>query len=215
MRAAQHRRLRVAASCASAHRHGCAPAPRPGSCRRPRWHRPRRRRPAPRHRRRWRGTPVRAGTRGCDTVAGVANSATCLTATSRGGRVVAPLPFGQRLDQRHEHAQHPLVARHPAFLHPPQRRRAGGVAGQDHQVAARIEQPLDRPWWSDRRCRRHRARRRAYAHCRRNRRTAGPAARCATASSTVSPPSPESKMPTAIAYSLVLAPRTQTRIRWI
>ena len=42
-----------------------------------------------------------------DTVAGVAKSATCLTATSRGGRVIPPITFGQSLDQRYEYAQNP------------------------------------------------------------------------------------------------------------
>ena len=59
--------------------------------------------------------------------------------------IVAPLAFGQRLDQRHKDAQHPLVLGHPAFLHPAQRGGAGGVAGDDHQIAARIEHACDRP----------------------------------------------------------------------
>ena len=60
---------------------------------------------------------------------------------TRGG-IVPPLPFGQRLDQRDKDAQHPLFRRHPAFLHPLQRRSACGVAGQDHQIAAFRPKPF-------------------------------------------------------------------------
>jgi hypothetical protein len=52
------------------------------------------------------------------------------------------LPFGQRLDQRHEDAEDALVRRHPGFLHPLQRGGRGGVAGEDHQIAALVPQPF-------------------------------------------------------------------------
>ena len=59
------------------------------------------------------------------------------------GRVVAPAPLGQRLDQRHEHAEHALALGHPRLLHPAQRHRRGGVAGEHHDVAAPRPQILD------------------------------------------------------------------------
>mmetsp|Transcript_29236 Transcript_29236/g.56600 ORF Transcript_29236/g.56600 Transcript_29236/m.56600 type:complete len:223 (+) Transcript_29236:701-1369(+) len=61
-----------------------------------------------------------------------------------GRRVVAPLPLCKRLDQGNKNAQHPLVARHPNFLHPPQRGGRGSVARQNHQITARIKKPLHR-----------------------------------------------------------------------
>ena len=130
-----------AASCGAAHRHESAPAPRRGSCRPPRWHPRHRRRPAPRHRHRWRGTPARAGTRGSPPWRGWQKAPRCLHRHLARRRVVAPLPLCQRLDQRHEHAQHALALGHPRLLHPAQGGRRRGVAGEDHQIAAGIEQP--------------------------------------------------------------------------
>ena len=59
-------------------------------------------------------------------------------------RVVAPLPLGQRLDQRHEDPQDALALGQAALLHPAQRRRRGGVAGEDHQIAARVPEAVHR-----------------------------------------------------------------------
>ena len=55
--------------------------------------------------------------------------------------VIAPFALGQRLDQRDENTQYALVGGNPAFLHPAQRGGRGGVAGQDHKVAALVPQP--------------------------------------------------------------------------
>ena len=60
---------------------------------------------------------------------------------ARGG-IVAPLAFGQRLDQWYEHAQNALLMGHPRFLHPLQRGGRCGVARKDHQIAAIVPQPF-------------------------------------------------------------------------
>ena len=63
-------------------------------------------------------------------------------------QLLVPGPPGRRLDGGddqsqgvHRTAELGAVARQPGLLQAPQRHRRGGVAGQDHQPAALIEQP--------------------------------------------------------------------------
>jgi hypothetical protein len=63
-------------------------------------------------------------------------------------RVLAvPRHAGQRLDHRHQHAEHAVarvMARQPLLLDGAQRHRGGGVAGDHHQPAAGAHQEVDR-----------------------------------------------------------------------
>ena len=62
----------------------------------------------------------------------------------RGRRFQVPGHLGHRLDHGHENAEHAplrIGAGQPVLLQAPQRHRGGGVAGEQHQPAAAVEQP--------------------------------------------------------------------------